>query len=118
MLSTARSKGLERSITIASAPAITLPSFLVPAFKAGPRHFSSSTNHASQIGRAPLSIPPEVNFRVLDPPVKTNGKYTAEIAKRSVEIEGPLGRIAVDGDKNRSFVNTLQGKWQWKLRLS
>ncbi|KAF8864832.1 putative mitochondrial 54S ribosomal protein YmL16 [Acephala macrosclerotiorum] len=92
MLSTARSKGLERAI--ASAPTASIPAFLLPAFPVGSRSFSASTSRPSQIGRAPLSIPPEVNFTILPPPVRKNGR--APIAARpTVEIEGPLGKMSM-----------------------
>lgn len=105
MLSTARSKGLERAI--ASAPTASIPAFLLPAFPIGTRSFSASTSRPSQIGRAPLSIPPEVNFTILPPPVRKNGR--ASIAARpTVEIEGPLGMgcLAMGG----TIIDELTGK--------
>lgn len=90
MFSTARSKGLEKAIT--SSPSFSLPAFLLPAFPVVPsRSFSASTSRPSQIGRAPLSIPPEVNFSVLPPPGRKNGRISALAARPRVVIEGPLG---------------------------
>jgi hypothetical protein len=89
MLSTTWSKGLERALT--STPSATIPSFLLPAFPlASTRCFSSSPNRASQIGRAPLSIPPEVKFEIL-PPVAKKGAWGAGAARSSVKVDGPLG---------------------------
>ncbi|KAH7346545.1 ribosomal protein-like protein L6 [Rhexocercosporidium sp. MPI-PUGE-AT-0058] len=94
MLSTARSKGFERAI--ASAPSVSIPAFLLPAFPAvSSRSFSSSPNHPSQIGRAPLSIPPEVNFTILAPSAKKNGRVSPIAARPTVHIEGPLGKMSL-----------------------
>merc|ERR1712225_175727 len=94
MLSTARSKGLERVIT--SAPSASIPAFLLPAFPTvSTRSFSSSVNRPSQIGRAPLSIPPEVNFTILPPPVRKNGRASPIAARPTVQIEGPLGKMSL-----------------------
>ncbi|KAH6679800.1 ribosomal protein-like protein L6 [Halenospora varia] len=92
MLSTARSKGLERAI--ASAPSASIPAFLLPAFPiAHSRAFSSTPLCASQIGRAPLSIPPEVKFEVLPAPLKKNGWANPLASRETVQIEGPLGKM-------------------------
>lgn len=88
MLSTTR-KGLERAI--AFAPTASIPSFLLPAFPVvQSRSFSASTTRPSQIGRAPLSIPPEVKFNII-PAAQKNGRGSAVAALPTVEIEGPLG---------------------------
>ncbi|KAI9054574.1 hypothetical protein LZ554_001727 [Drepanopeziza brunnea f. sp. 'monogermtubi'] len=93
MLSTARSKGLERAITY--APSVSIPAFLLPAFPAvSSRSFSASSNCPSQIGRAPLSIPPEVNFTILPPRARKNGRSPIA-ARPTVQIEGPLGKISM-----------------------
>ncbi|PMD18737.1 ribosomal protein-like protein L6 [Hyaloscypha hepaticicola] len=92
MFSTARSNGLQRAI--AASPSVSLPAFLLPAFPIAPsRSFSGSTCRPSQIGRAPLSIPPEVNFNVIHPPLKRNMAPSA--ARPTVVIEGPLGKISM-----------------------
>ena len=89
MLSTTRCKGLERAIV--SAPTVSIPSFLLPAFPVvQSRSFSASTNRPSQIGRAPLSIPLEVKFNII-PAVRKNGRASPAAALSTVEIEGPLG---------------------------
>lgn len=94
MLSTARSKGLERAI--ASARSASIPAFLLPAFPiAHSRAFSSTPLCASQIGRAPLSIPPEVKFEVLPAPLKKNGWANPLASRETVQIEGPLGMLAL-----------------------
>ncbi|TVY85304.1 Mitochondrial 54S ribosomal protein L6 [Lachnellula suecica] len=94
MLSTARSKGLERATT--STPSASIPAFLLPAFPiASSRSFSSSTPRASQIGKAALSIPPGVEFNVLPPPARKNGYFSPIVAKETVQIEGPLGKMSM-----------------------
>ncbi|PSS22286.1 hypothetical protein M430DRAFT_17846 [Amorphotheca resinae ATCC 22711] len=91
MFSTARARGLERAV--ASPISISLPSFLLPAFPVVPsRSFSASANRPSQIGRAPLSIPPEVSFTILQPDAPKNGRA---LAQSTVEIKGPLGKLSM-----------------------
>ncbi|CAG8951173.1 hypothetical protein HYFRA_00007919 [Hymenoscyphus fraxineus] len=66
MLSTARCKapGLVLSSS-SSVPSATIPTFLLPALVSRP--FSTTRQRASQIGKAPLSIPPGVKFEVFAP---------------------------------------------------
>ncbi|EPE25661.1 Ribosomal protein L6 [Glarea lozoyensis ATCC 20868] len=100
MLSTARSKGLERAFT--SIPSATIPSFLLPAFRVtATRCFSTSPSRASQIGRAALSIPPEVKFEIL-PPVIKKGAWGTGGPGNLVKVEGPLGSLSMTVP---SFVN-------------
>ncbi|KAG9239149.1 mitochondrial 54S ribosomal protein YmL16 [Amylocarpus encephaloides] len=92
MLSTARSRGLEKALT--STPTASLPSFLLPAFPLTPvRQFSSSPYRASQIGRAPLSIPPGVTLEVLPQTVKKSGGPIGAPLANIVKVEGPLGSM-------------------------
>jgi large subunit ribosomal protein L6 len=78
---------------------LILPTFLVPSLVPNPHisHFSSTTRCHSKIGRAPLSLPPEVTFRILEtlPKRQSRGISRAE-PNRSVEIEGPLGKMNMD----------------------
>lgn len=91
MFSTARARGLER--VIISSPSISLPSFLLPAFQIIPcRAFSASATSQSQIGKAPLSIPPEVNFTITPPPPTRYGQHSPGADRPLVTIEGPLGK--------------------------
>jgi len=90
MLSTTRKRGLERAI--ASSNSASIPSFLLPAFQNVPaRTFSTSYARESHIGKAPLSIPPEVNFVVAEPQIVKNGRRGTVSARPTVSIEGPLG---------------------------
>lgn len=80
---------------------LILPAFLVPAYAFTPlqraTHFSSSTRCKSKIGRTPLSLPPEVTFRILEPKhVKQGNKISRSEPSRTVEIEGPLGKMAME----------------------
>ncbi|RFU35096.1 hypothetical protein B7463_g1208, partial [Scytalidium lignicola] len=94
MLSTIGSRGFERVITSYSSASI--PSFLLPAFgQATSRSFSTSLNRPSHIGREPLSIPPEVNFSIIQSPPPKNGFKAGVLPKRIVEIEGPLGKMSM-----------------------
>ncbi|KAL3422007.1 54S ribosomal protein L6 [Phlyctema vagabunda] len=92
MLSTTRAKGLGRAF--ASSSSVSIPSFLLPAFPTvASRSFSASATRASHIGSAPLSIPPEVNFNIVQPPPRRSGKKLIA-ALPVVEVEGPLGKLA------------------------
>lgn len=94
MLSTTRSKGFDKVLT--SIPSATIPSFLLPAFPVtSTRCFSSTQNRASQIGRAPLSIPPGVSVEVV--PINTKqGAWGIGGAGNTVKVDGPLGRCNWD----------------------
>ena len=77
---------------------ITLPTFLVPAFAlqtpANTPHFSTSSRCQSKIGRAPISLPPEVTFRILEAPTPKSGRNVSRTEpSRTVEIQGPLGMM-------------------------
>ena len=73
--------------------AILLPDFLVPAISCTTsRCFSSSSPCASRVGSAPLSLPSEVNLRLLEPPVKRKKSITRIEPPKVLEIEGPLGK--------------------------
>ncbi|KAK6602312.1 54S ribosomal protein L6 [Botrytis cinerea] len=91
MLSTARSKGISQVLT--SAPSVSIPSFLLPAFPIASRSFSASTCRNSHIGSAVLSIPPEVTFKVIPPPPPARGSAVA--GRPVVKIEGPLGKMSM-----------------------
>lgn len=96
---TRSSRAFRSLLTPNTTQEITLPTFLVPAF-ARPQasaHFSSSSRCRSKIGRAPLSLPPEVTFRIFDaPPVKQGRSISRTEPSRKVEIEGPLGKMSLD----------------------
>jgi large subunit ribosomal protein L6 len=95
MLSTTRARGLEK--VLSSSNSVSIPSFLLPAFQTtSHRSFSSSSPTQSQIGKAPLSIPPEVNFAVILPQTPKNGRHSPASARPTVSIEGPRGKFQVD----------------------
>lgn len=61
------------------------------------RTFSSTPSRPSQIGRTPLSIPPEVTFRIVETPKRTSAIRTRGLKPQPVvEIEGPLGKLSMD----------------------
>ncbi|MCJ1313157.1 hypothetical protein MMC25_006834 [Agyrium rufum] len=74
-----------------------LPDFLLPAFatSTSTRQFSSSTAHKSRIGAAPVTIPPEVQFRILDPSGRRGDGARRIAVPRIVEVEGPLGKMSM-----------------------
>lgn len=93
------SRALRSVFSTSQAQGITLPAFLVPALAPTQpaAHFSSTTKCHSKIGRAPLSLPPEVTFRILEtPPKKQSRGMSRSEPDRSVEIEGPLGKMSMD----------------------
>ena len=94
-----RSSRAVRSVFISSRTQnVTIPAFLVPAFALRPQHshFSSSTRCRSKIGRAPLSLPPEVTFRIHDaPPPKQGRSISRTEPGRKVDIEGRLGKMSM-----------------------
>lgn len=77
--------------------------------------FSTSSTRTSYVGRAPISVPPEVKF-VLIPPTK-NAQSTAshEAAHAKAEIEGPLGKLTLSIP---SFVNIKYDEGVRKLCVS
>jgi large subunit ribosomal protein L6 len=62
------------------------------AFK---RSFQSTPRYQSHVGGAPLTIPPNVTFQVVEaPPVNTTGRMTRNAPTPTVQLEGPLGECA------------------------
>lgn len=76
----------------------SLPDFLLPAFQTNPqftthRPFTTSSPHASRVGAASITVPPEVNLRLLEP--KRRGPITRTPPPKVIEIQGPLGKAAI-----------------------
>ena len=79
-------------------PSSSLPDFLVPALcsQRSCQPFSSSSRCASRIGGASLSLPPEVDLRLLEPPAaRRKSAITRTELPKTVEVEGPLGEWLV-----------------------
>ncbi|KAI0469069.1 54S ribosomal protein L6 [Xylaria cf. heliscus] len=94
MLAPSRSKVLEKAV---SGGAVTLPGFLVPAFQAPPRRqFSSTPARSSKLGRTPISIPPGVELIIGEPKTKRDLTTYLKIAKRTVTVSGPLGKLDLE----------------------
>ncbi|KAI9809571.1 MAG: hypothetical protein M1825_000003 [Sarcosagium campestre] len=77
--------------TASTAP--ILP-FLVPSFQhsSTTRSFTASTRCSSQIGRAPLAIPPEVTLRIIEPPEpKKHARVMRDRPFSTIEVHGPRG---------------------------
>ena len=93
------SRALRSVFSTSQGQGTTLPAFLVPALAPtqSAAHFSCTTRCRSKIGRAPLSLPPQVTFRILEtPPKKQSRGISRSEPDRSVEIEGPLGKMSMD----------------------
>lgn len=78
----------------------TLPAFLVPAFQPSRQRtsqFSTSSQCKSKIGRAPVSIPPEVTFRMtVPPPQKTlPSGISRSQSLTMIEVDGPRGKMSL-----------------------
>ena len=78
-------------LTSESIPAFLLPAFQVPTAS---RAFATTSPCLSKIGSAPLSIPPEVTFRIAAPPAR--GRGTRVQARPTVHIKGPLGELSME----------------------
>lgn len=55
--------------------------------------FSSSSQCRSRVGGAPLSLPAEVNLRILELPALRSKDITGAEPPKTVEVEGPLGTV-------------------------
>ncbi|KAA6413576.1 MAG: mitochondrial 54S ribosomal 16 [Lasallia pustulata] len=107
MLSPLRRQCIEYLVN-AKRPTSTIPGFLLPAFCSAttPRPFSSSPPCASRIGAATISLPPEVNLRLLDPPAsKRRASITRTEPAKMVEVEGPLGKMVMQLPPYASLVH-------------
>ncbi|KAL8942183.1 MAG: hypothetical protein Q9211_001513 [Gyalolechia sp. 1 TL-2023] len=80
------------------ATALTLTDFLLPAFqprsRSPNRPFTTSSPHASRVGAASITVPQEVNLRLLEP-AKRRGPVPRIPPPKIIEIQGPLGKAAV-----------------------
>ncbi|KAF2749783.1 60S ribosomal protein-like protein L6 [Sporormia fimetaria CBS 119925] len=82
---------------LSSQTSETIPAFLLPAFQPASRPFSTTPTAFSKIGSAPLSIPPEVTFKVLPPTgraavARNRNGFTG---MTTVQIKGPLGELSM-----------------------
>ncbi|ORY61386.1 ribosomal protein L6 [Pseudomassariella vexata] len=96
MLAPSRGPVLGKAISQSSA--VTLPSFLVPAFQTCPprRQFSNTASKPSKLGRTPISIPPGVELSIGDAKVKRDLTTYLRIPKRTLTISGPLGKLELE----------------------
>ncbi|KAK0629053.1 ribosomal protein L6, alpha-beta domain-containing protein [Bombardia bombarda] len=101
MLAPSRARVLDRAASSSAAVLVSLPSFLVPAFQTlrtttPSRPFSASTTRPSKLGRTPISIPPGVELAIGEPKVKRDMTTYLKIAKRTVTVSGPLGKLDLE----------------------
>ena len=94
------SQALTAVFALRSGRLTGLPTFLVPAVSLSTAHpalhFSTTPQRCSKIGRAPLSLPPEVTFTVFDPPKLKRAQASRVEPRRTVEVQGPLGTMAME----------------------
>lgn len=100
------SQALLRTFNSFPARDHTLPAFLVPALAQRPQQtsrFSTSSPDHSKIGRAPLSLPPGVTFRIQEAPqLQDHARVSRNQPGSTIEIEGPLGKMTM---KVPAYVN-------------
>ncbi|EMC99716.1 hypothetical protein BAUCODRAFT_101733 [Baudoinia panamericana UAMH 10762] len=92
------SSALQSVFATTSAQHATLPSFLVPALASHPQTsaFSTTSQCRSKIGRAPLSLPPEVKFTITQSAASgRSGGISRTQPGSVVNIEGPKGTLSV-----------------------
>ena len=81
-----------------SASEFTLPGFLVPAFTQRWQqraNFSATRSEKSKIGSAPLTLPPDVTFNIIQTPAVAQGRGMSRTQPGAVvEIQGPLGKMS------------------------
>ena len=72
---------------------VVLPEFLLPAFSSPhiSKPFSSTSKCRSRIGGEPLSLPPNVDLQILEPPVPKNRTIVMTEQPKIIEVKGPLG---------------------------
>lgn len=75
----------------------SIPAFLLPAFQQqSSSSFSTSSPCHSKIGSAPLSLPPDVNFRIVAAPAQKPGSRISRTQEgATIHIEGPLGKMTM-----------------------
>ncbi|KAK0278619.1 54S ribosomal protein L6 mitochondrial [Friedmanniomyces endolithicus] len=96
----------------------SLPAFLVPAFTSQPRpsRFSTTAPTRSKIGRAPLSLPPEVSFTITQaaPSHGLGGSHVPRTQQgqqgSQVEITGPKGTMKLAIPPYMSIVDNAENK--------
>ncbi|CCU82652.1 50S ribosomal protein L6 [Blumeria hordei DH14] len=94
MLATNRVTG-RRCVYHTALTASNSGSSLLPLSPVICQPFSTSWNRPSQIGRAPLTIPPDVKFLLVQPSKSKYGSASPLLAQRKVQVEGPLGKLAL-----------------------
>lgn len=102
---TASRQWLHRSASVLTAGPIetTLPAFLVPALTSPSKwpsrqssHFSTTSQRRSKIGRAPITLPPEVTLHIMQPPApKDTSRVSRTQAGSNISIEGPRGKMSL-----------------------
>ncbi|EQL02065.1 Ribosomal protein L6 [Ophiocordyceps sinensis CO18] len=90
-------------LALRASPAVTLPGFLVPAWQGSARrqrkHFSTTTQQHSKLGRMPISIPPGVELSIGGTKsVRSTTSYRASV-KKTITIKGPLGELLLFGGR-------------------
>ena len=96
--------GILRSVSFTKP--LNIPDFLLPAFANSPvRSFQNTSRCSSRIGAAPLSVPPEVNLKLLTPAQSKRDTAVRRTApSQTVEIVGPLGEL--DRHQTETHTNT------------
>src|SRR4051812_35141701 len=96
MFTSARRRCAQRAASASMLSSETIPTFLLPAFQAPVplRSFATTSPCLSKIGSAPLSIPPEVTFKVVPASVRARGGRVQSMS--TVHVKGPLGELSME----------------------
>ncbi|KAF2874499.1 mitochondrial 54S ribosomal protein YmL16 [Massariosphaeria phaeospora] len=94
MFALARRRCLQSAASTPIALSASIPTFLLPAFHTpAPRTFATTSPCHSKIGSAPLSLPPDVSFKIIVPPASGRGARVQPMS--TVQVKGPLGELSM-----------------------
>jgi large subunit ribosomal protein L6 len=80
--------------TMYSAPYQKVNSIIGDNSHVSSRAFATTSPYLSKIGSAALSVPPNVTFTVIPPPVRGRGARSQPMS--TVQVKGPLGELSMD----------------------
>ncbi|KAF2739718.1 mitochondrial 54S ribosomal protein YmL16 [Polyplosphaeria fusca] len=96
MFAPARRRCAQNALAASIPASASIPTFLLPAFHipTSSRSFSSSSPCQSKIGSAPLSVPPEVSFKIVAPSARARTHRVQPMS--TAHIKGPLGELSME----------------------
>ncbi|KAK5123627.1 hypothetical protein LTR85_002665 [Meristemomyces frigidus] len=109
------SRALRSVFNTPTVTGATLPAFLVPALASPPQssQFSTTSQCRSKIGRAPISLPPDVTFTVTEASAQRQGRQISRTQLGSrVDIEGPKGKMSLTIPPYMSILSDAETRTQ------